>query len=158
MYQNGYFFLILTARLYFKLRGFDWSGHRISILLQITNTDIQIQHSVLKLKVPAKVPAMISNQSWFKTSRSLPESFNYKSIETTLSRLMDKSINCLLNFLDKQIDNKKRGMYLKAVATLLFIGSNTNQQISQHLDPAKDNSLSGVLASSQMKKGRSCKR
>ena len=69
---------------------------------------------------------------------------------------MDKFINYSLNFLNQQKNLKRQEMYLKAtqVAILLFIGSNMNQQIYQHLDLAIDNSLSGVLVFSQMKKGK----
>ena len=140
-----------------KVWVFLW-GLRISIILRITNTDFRIQHFILKLKVPAKVLAMTSNQSWFKTSRILLGSFNYKLIETTLSWLMDKSTSCSLNFLDQQKNLEKQEMYLKVVAILLFIGSNMNQQISQHLVLAKDNSLSGVSVYNQMKRGRQYKR
>ena len=69
---------------------------------------------------------------------------------------MDKFTSFSLNFLDQQIDLEKQGMYLKVTlaAILLFIGSNMNQRISQHLDPVKDNSPSEVLVFSQMKRGR----
>ena len=69
---------------------------------------------------------------------------------------MDKFINYSLNFLDQQKNLKKQETYLKAtqVGTPLFIGSNMNQRISQHLDPVKDSSLSVVLVFSQMKRGK----